>query len=164
MTGLFNFVTLAGDLDERREVEHGGIVNQDVEAAGLCHHLGDGCINRSLVGDVEPNCIGALADFSGRCRGSGGVDIPNRDGGALFHVGFGKGGTNPAGSAGNKGRFSFESHRHYPTGPLIFLTLSIYIPRDDRDTALAASSTARALAFVGGGTGQPSIAATAWNS
>jgi hypothetical protein len=46
-------VALAGDLDNRREVEDAGVVDQDVEAAEMRHRGGDCRVDRSLFGDVE---------------------------------------------------------------------------------------------------------------
>ena len=56
-------VALAGDLDDRREIEDAGVVDQDVEAAEMRHSGGDGRVDRLLLRDVELDAEGVRPEF-----------------------------------------------------------------------------------------------------
>ena len=76
----------------------------------MLDHLGHGGVDRGLVGDVEPHGVGAAADLGGGRRGAGGVDVADRDGGALGGVGAGEGGADAARGAGDQRRLALEAH------------------------------------------------------
>ncbi len=105
-------IALAGDLDDRRQVEQGGIVDQYVDPAG---RLLDGFyrrIDRGLVGDVEPDGIGRRADLGGGCAGAFQIDVVGGNPGTLAHIGLGKGLADPARSARDDGRLAFKTSGH----------------------------------------------------
>ena len=45
---------------------HAGVVDEDVDAAGVGKHLGDRCVDRGVVGDVELDDGDALRGQRGR--------------------------------------------------------------------------------------------------
>ena len=61
-------VALLGDVENRGEVEHGGVVDENVDAAGpIYHHLNQSA-DRVAAGDVELHRKTAVAEFIGESR------------------------------------------------------------------------------------------------
>ncbi len=97
--------TVAGDFDDRREIEQGGIVDQYVDtaktfAAFYC------CVDRCLVRDVKVYGPCCRADAACGLFSVFQIDISNDHICAFACVGFRKGSANSAGRPGNQCGFT----------------------------------------------------------
>ena len=90
-------------------VEERGVVDQDVELAGLFDHGGDGGVDAVLLGHIHLDRIGGFADFLGCGFRRPDIDVRERDGRAFADISFGKGAADSAGGAGDEGGFSVEA-------------------------------------------------------
>ena len=107
-------IALAGDLEQGRHLEEGGVVDQDVDAAGAVHHRLDHGVDRGLPGHVDLDREGALADLARGLLGVGEQDVGDRDARALTDVALGDRATDPARAPGDHGDLVVQSHRSPP--------------------------------------------------
>ena len=103
-------VALAGDLDNRREVEDAGVVDQDVEAAEMRYGGGDRRVDRSLFGDVELDPEGVRPEGGGDGLGARFVQVGDDDLRAFLHVALRDGLADAARGAGDDCNFVPDLH------------------------------------------------------
>ena len=100
----------AGDLDDGRHVEQGGIVDEDIYAAAALFDFGYGAVDGRLVGHVEADGKGRRANGLCGLLGAGHVNVGDGNRRAFARIGSGKGCTNAARRAGDDGRFALQPH------------------------------------------------------
>ena len=86
MTAKTRVVALLGDLEDRREVEGRGVVDEDVDAAGPRDDGFDETIGGALLRDVERHSEAVVAELGGEGLCFGAQPVGDDDAGAFGRV------------------------------------------------------------------------------
>src|SRR5439155_17422792 len=97
-----------GHLDDRGEIEYGGIVDKDVDRAGPRDHRRDHRVDRRLDRDVERNRERLVAEIPGETLNLIDRAIGDRYGGALGDIALDDGRTNAPRAARHDSNLALE--------------------------------------------------------
>ena len=112
LTAKIFFVAVAGDFGYGGEVEEGGVVDEDVKAAGVVDDGGDAVVDGLLVGDIHLQGVCGGANLCGGLAGAGQVFVGDGDLCAFFGEGARQDEADAAAGAGDECGFAGQPVAH----------------------------------------------------